>query len=187
MGKQLWRPGNMLYPLPVVMISVADKEGNSNIITVAWAGTVCSDPAMVSISVRPERHSHKMLLESSEFVINLTTRELAYATDYCGVKSGRDVDKFKEMNLTPIPASVVKAPMIAESPVNIECKVTEVKSLGSHDMFLAEVVAVHADEKYMDEKNKFHLEKADPIVYSHGTYFTCGEQIGTFGYSVKKK
>lgn len=187
MGKQLWRPGNMLYPLPVVMISVADKEGNSNIITVAWAGTVCSDPAMVSISVRPERHSHKMLLESGEFVINLTTRELAYATDYCGVKSGRDVDKFKEMNLTPIPASVVKAPMIAESPVNIECKVTEVKALGSHDMFLAEVVAVHADEKYMDEKNKFHLEKADPIVYSHGTYFTCGEQIGTFGYSVKKK
>lgn len=187
MGKQLWRPGNMLYPLPVVMISVADKAGNYNIITVAWAGTVCSDPAMVSISVRPERHSHKMLLESGEFVINLTTRELAYATDYCGVKSGRDVDKFKEMNLTPIPASVVKAPMIEESPVNIECRVTEVKKLGSHDMFLAEVVAVHADEKYMDEKNKFHLEKADPIVYSHGTYFTCGEQIGTFGYSVKKK
>lgn len=187
MGKQLWRPGNMLYPLPVVMISVADKEGNSNIITVAWAGTICSDPAMVSISVRPERHSHKMLMESGEFVINLTTKDLAYATDYCGVKSGRDVDKFKEMKLTPIPASVVKAPMIEESPVNIECKVTEVKKLGTHDMFMAEVVAVHADEKYMDEKNKFHLEKAEPIVYSHGTYFTCGEQIGTFGYSVKKK
>lgn len=177
----------MLYPLPVVMISVADKEGKPNIVTVAWAGTICSDPAMVSISVRPERYSHKLLMETGEFVINLTTRELAYATDYCGVKSGRDVDKFKEMNLTPIPASVVKAPMIAESPVNIECKVTEVKSLGSHDMFLAEVVAVHADEKYMDEKNKFHLEDADPIVYSHGTYFTCGEAIGTFGYSVKKK
>ncbi len=187
MGKQVWRPGNMLYPLPVVMITVSDKEGNSNIITVAWAGTICSDPAMVSISVRPERYSHKMLLESGEFVINLTTKDLAYATDYCGVKSGRDVDKFKEMNLTPIPASVVKAPMIEESPVNIECKVTEVKHLGTHDMFMAEVVAVHADEKYMDEKNKFHLEKADPIVYSHGTYFTCGEQIGTFGYSVKKK
>ncbi len=186
MGKQLWRPGNMLYPLPVVMISVADKEGNSNIITVAWAGTICSDPAMVSISVRPERHSHKMLMESGEFVINLTTRELAYATDYCGVKSGRDVDKFREMKLTPIPASVVMAPMIEESPVNIECRVTEVKKLGTHDMFMAEVVAVHADEKYMDEKNKFHLELADPIVYSHGTYFTCGEQIGTFGYSVKK-
>lgn len=187
MGKQLWRPGNMLYPLPVVMITVADKEGNSNIITVAWAGTICSDPAMVSISVRPERHSHKMLMESGEFVINLTTKDLAYATDYCGVKSGRDVDKFKEMKLTAIPASIVKAPMIEESPVNIECKVTEVKRLGTHDMFMAEVVAVHADEKYMDEKNKFHLEKADPIVYSHGTYFTCGEQIGTFGYSVKKK
>lgn len=187
MGKQLWRPGNMLYPLPVVMISLADKEGNSNIITVAWAGTICSDPAMVSISVRPERYSHKMLMESGEFVINLTTKDLAYATDYCGVKSGRDVDKFKEMKLTPIPASIVKAPMIEESPVNIECKVTEVKKLGTHDMFMAEVVAVHADEKYMDEKNKFHLEKAEPIVYSHGTYFTCGEQIGTFGYSVKKK
>ena len=187
MGKQLWRPGNMLYPLPVVMISVADKAGNANIITVAWAGTICSDPAMVSISVRPERYSHKMLVESGEFVINLTTKDLAYATDYCGVKSGRDVDKFKEMKLTPIPASFVKAPMIEESPVNIECKVTEVKKLGTHDMFMAEVVAVHADEKYMDEKNKFHLEKAEPIVYSHGTYFTCGEQIGTFGYSVKKK
>jgi len=187
MGKQLWRPGNMLYPLPVVMISVADKAGNANIITVAWAGTICSDPAMVSISVRPERYSHKMLVESGEFVINLTTKDLAYATDYCGVKSGRDVDKFKEMKLTPIPASVVKAPMIEESPVNIECKVTEVKKLGTHDMFMAEVVAVHVDEKYMDEKNKFHLEKAEPIVYSHGTYFTCGEQIGTFGYSVKKK
>lgn len=187
MGKQIWRPGNMLYPLPVVMITVSDKEGNSNIITVAWAGTICSDPAMVSISVRPERHSHKMLLESGEFVINLTTKDLAYATDYCGVKSGRDVDKFKEMNLTPIPASVVKAPMIEESPVNIECKITEVKQLGTHDMFMAEVVAVHADEKYMDENNKFHLEKAEPIVYSHGTYFTCGEPIGTFGYSVKKK
>lgn len=177
----------MLYPLPVVMITVADKEGNANIITVAWAGTICSDPAMVSISVRPERYSHKMLMETGEFVINLTTRDLAFATDYCGVKSGRDVDKFKEMNLTPLPASIVKAPLIEESPVNIECKVTEVKQLGTHDMFMAEVVAVHADEKYMDEKNKFHLEKADPIVYSHGTYFTCGEMIGTFGYSVKKK
>ncbi|MBQ7956069.1 MAG: flavin reductase family protein [Lachnospiraceae bacterium] len=187
MGKQIWRPGNMLYPLPVVMITVADKEGNANIITVAWAGTICSDPAMVSISVRPERYSHKMLMETGEFVINLTTRDLAFATDYCGVKSGRDVDKFKEMNLTPLPASIVKAPLIEESPVNIECKVTEVKQLGTHDMFMAEVVAVHADEKYMDEKNKFHLEKADPIVYSHGTYFTCGEMIGTFGYSVKKK
>lgn len=187
MAKQLWKPGNMLYPLPVVMISVAGADGEKNIITIAWAGTICSDPAMVSISVRPERHSHKLLMETGEFVINLTTKELVYETDYCGVKSGRDVDKFKEMKLTPIPASVVRAPMIEESPVNIECKVTEVKKLGTHDMFMAEVVAVHADEKYMDENNKFHLDRAEPIVYSHGTYFTCGEKLGTFGYSVKKK
>lgn len=187
MGKQIWRPGNMLYPLPVVMVSVTGADGKRNIVTVAWAGTICSDPAMVSISVRPERYSHKMLMETGEFVINLTTKELAFATDYCGVKSGRDVDKFKEMHLTALPASQVKAPLIAESPVNIECRVTEVKPLGTHDMFLAKVLAVHADEKYMDEKQKFHLEWADPIVYSHGTYFTCGEQIGTFGYSVRKK
>lgn len=177
----------MLYPLPVVMVSVADKDGNANIVTVAWAGTICSDPAMVSISVRPERYSHKMLMETGEFVINLTTKDLAFATDYCGVKSGRDIDKFKEMKLTPVPATQVVAPLIAQSPVNIECRVTEVKKLGSHDMFMAEVVAVHADEKYMDEKGKFHLEWAEPIVYSHGTYFSCGEQLGTFGYSVKKK
>ena len=151
MAKQIWRPGNMLYPLPVVMVSVADKAGNANIITVAWAGTICSDPAMVSISVRPERHSHQMLMESGEFVINLTTKELAYATDYCGVKSGRDVDKFKMMNLTPLPGTVVKAPRIAESPVSIECVVKERKELGSHDMFIAEVVAVSVDDEYMDE------------------------------------
>lgn len=178
----------MLYPLPVVMVSVADREGANNIITVAWTGTVCSDPAMVSISVRPERHSYGILKETREFVINLTTRELVYATDYCGVKSGRDTDKFAEMKLTPLAAThVVKAPLIAESPVNIECCVTEIKPLGSHDLFLAEVLAVHADEEYMDEKGKFHLEWADPVVYSHGTYFTCGEQLGTFGYSVRKK
>lgn len=187
MGKEIWKPGNMLYPLPVVMVSMADKDGNNNIITIAWAGTVCTNPPMVSISVRPERYSYPILKETREFVINLTTKELAFATDYCGVKSGRDVDKFKEMHLTPIPASQVKAPMIAESPVNIECRVREVIPLGSHDMFLADVVAVHADEKYMDEKRKFHLEKAEPIVYSHGSYLSCGEQLGTFGYSVKKK
>ena len=177
----------MLYPLPVVMVTVADKSGRPNIITLAWVGTVCSDPAMVSISVRPERYSYPILRETGEFVINLTTKELAYATDYCGVRSGRDVDKFREMNLTAVPASIVKAPLIEESPVNIECRVTEVKELGSHHMFLAEVVAVHADENYMDEKHKFHFEKAEPIVYSHGTYFACGEALGTFGYSVKKK
>lgn len=147
MGKQLWKPGNMLYPLPVVMVSLADRDGRPNIITLAWVGTVCTNPPMVSISVRPERYSYPILKETGEFVINLTTKELAFATDYCGVKSGRDVDKFKEMGLTPIPASEVKAPMIKESPVNIECKVRQILPLGSHDMFLADVVAVHADEK----------------------------------------
>ncbi len=187
MGKQLWKPGNMLYPLPAVMVSVAGLDGEKNIITIGWTGTICSDPPMVSISVRPERYSYQMLKDTGEFVINLTTKELAFATDYCGVKSGRDVDKFKEMNLTALPGKVVKAPLIGESPVNIECQVTEVKHLGTHDMFLAKVVAVHADEKYMDENNRFHLEKAEPIVYSHGSYLTTGEVLGTFGYSVKKK
>ena len=187
MSKQIWKPGNMLYPLPVVMVSVADKEGKQNIITIAWTGTICSDPPMVSISVRTERYSYHMIKETGEFVINLTTKELAFATDYCGVKSGRDVDKFAAMQLTPVRGEKVKAPLIAESPVNLECKVTEVKHLGTHDMFMAEVVCVHADEKYMDEQNRFHLEMADPIVYSHGTYMTTGEKIGTFGYSVRKK
>ena len=187
MAKELWKPGNMLYPLPVVMVSLADRDGRPNIITLAWVGTVCTNPPMVSISVRPERYSYPILKETGEFVINLTTKELAFATDYCGVKSGREVDKFKEMGLTPIPADEVKAPMIQESPVNIECKVRQILPLGSHDMFLADVVAVHADVKYMDEKHKFHLEKADPIIYSHGSYFGCGELLGTFGYSVKKR
>ena len=187
MSKQSWKPGNMLYPLPVVLVSVADTEGKQNVFTVAWTGTICSDPPMVSISVRPERYSYDMINETGEFVINLTTEALAYATDYCGVKSGRNVDKFKEMKLTPLPAEKVKAPLIAESPVNIECKVVERKDLGVHHMFLAEVVAVHADEAYMDEKQKFDLSKAKPIVYSHGTYYTMGEPLGTFGYSVKKK
>lgn len=187
MGKQLWKPGNMLYPLPVVMVSVAGLRGEKNIITIAWAGTVCSDPPMVSISVRPERYSYGLLRETGEFVINLTTKELVYATDYCGVKSGRDVDKFAEMHLTPLPGKVVKAPLIAESPINLECRVIRVEPLGTHDMFLAEVVAVHADEKYMDSNNKFHLEKAEPIVYSHGAYLATGETLGTFGYSIRKK
>lgn len=187
MSKELWKPGNMLYPLPVVMVSLRGKDGAYNILTVAWAGTVCSDPPMVSISVRPQRFSHRMLLDTGEFVINLTTRELTFATDYCGVRSGREVDKFKEMNLTPVPGAVVRAPMIAESPVNIECKVKKVIPLGTHDMFLAEVVAVHADDRYMDENHKFHLEKAEPVVYSHGSYFTTGREVGSFGYSVKRK
>lgn len=187
MAKELWKPGNMLYPLPVVMVSLADRNGRNNIITIAWAGTVCTNPPMVSISVRPERYSGSILKETGEFVINLTTRELAFATDYCGVKSGRDTDKFRDMGLTPLPGEKVKAPLIGESPVNLECVVRQVMPLGSHDMYLAEVVAVHADEKYMDENHKFHLDMAEPIVYSHGAYLVCGEQIGSFGYSVRKK
>ena len=186
MGKEIWKPGNMLYPLPVVMASMADRDGKPNIITLAWVGTICSTPPMVSVSVRPERYSYPILKETGEFVINLTTKDLVFATDYCGVKSGKDVDKFKEMHLTAVAADKIKAPMIGESPVNLECRVTQVIPLGSHDMFLAEVVAVHADERYMDEKHRFHLEKAEPVVYSHGTYFTCGEALGTFGYSVRK-
>lgn len=186
MSKQSWKPGNMLYPLPAVLISAASREGEQNLFTVAWTGTICSDPPMVSISVRPERHSYSMIRETGEFVINLTTEELAFATDYCGVKSGRDTDKWKDMHLTPVPGKEVKAPLVKESPVNIECRVTEIKELGTHHMFLAEVVAVHADEAYMDEKGRFDLAKAKPIVYSHGTYYTMGNPLGTFGYSVRK-
>lgn len=187
MAKQRWKPGNMLYPLPVVLISVADKKGNQNVFTVAWAGTICSDPPMVSISVRPERYSYDMIKETGEFVINLTTKDLVFATDYCGVRSGRNEDKFKEMNLTPVAAREVSAPLIEESPVNIECRVTEIKELGTHHMFIAEVVAVHADDKYMDETGKFSFSKAEPIVYSHGEYYSMGEKLGKFGYSVKKQ
>ena len=187
MSKQSWKPGNMLYPLPVVMVSCNRKGEKPNIVTVAWTGTICSDPAMVSISVRPERYSHDIIEETGEFVINLVTKDLTYATDYCGVRSGRDVDKFKEMNLTPLPSKMIDAVGIEESPLNIECKVVEVKKLGSHDMFIAEVVNVTVDDRYMDENNKFNLNDSDLVAYSHGEYFTLGEKIGTFGYSVRKK
>ena len=186
MAKQIWKPGNMLYPLPAVMVSVADKKGNPNIITVAWAGTVCTNPPMVSISVRPERYSYHMIDETGEFVINLTTEKLAYATDYCGVRSGKDVDKFKELHLTPEKAEHVSAPLIGESPVNIECRVVKKETPGSHHIFLAEVKAVHVDDAYMDQKGRFALEKTDPIVYVHGQYYSLGKLLGTFGYSVKK-
>lgn len=177
----------MLYPLPVVMVSCRDGEGKPNIITIAWTGTVCSDPPMVSISVRKERHSYDIIKKSGEFVINLTTEALVKETDYCGVRSGSKVDKFAETGLTAVPGTKVNAPLIAEAPVNLECRVTEVKELGSHDMFLAEVVAVHADEAYMDEQGRFDLSLAKPIVYSHGTYYCLGKPLGTFGYSVKKQ
>lgn len=187
MSKQTWKAGNMVYPLPAVMVSVSDLDGNDNIITVAWTGTICTNPAMLYISVRPERYSYRMLRESGEFVVNLTTEQLAYATDYCGVKSGRDVDKFAELHLTKEQAEHVKAPMIGESPVNIECRIIRVEELGSHHMFLAEVLAVHVDEAYMDDRGKFELANAKPIVYSHGEYFSLGNELGRFGFSVRKK
>lgn len=185
--KQEWKPGNMIYPVPAVMVTAADKAGRDNIITVAWTGTICTNPPMAYISIRPERYSYHMIKETGEFVINLTTRKLAYATDFCGVKSGRDTDKFRELKLTRQKASKVHVPLIGESPVNIECRVTECRELGSHHMFLAEVAAVHVDEAYLSETGKFQLEQAEPIVYSHGTYFDLKHPLGTFGYSVKKK
>lgn len=187
MAKVTWKPGNMLYPLPAVLVSCADKTGKDNILTVAWTGTICSDPPMLSISVRPERYSNRMIEETGEFVVNLTTEKLVWATDFCGVRSGRDIDKWKETGLTREKADVVGAPLIRESPVNIECVVTEYKKLGSHVLYQAKVVAVHADGSYLDGKNKFCLEDADPIVYSHGSYYSLGKKLGTFGYSVKKK
>ncbi len=188
MSKVDWKPGNMVYPLPAVMVSVGNSPENYNIITIAWTGTICSDPPMCYISVRKGRHSYKALKETGEFVINLTTKDLAYATDWCGVRSGRQYDKFKEMNLTPGKASVVKAPIIEESPINIECKVKQVIPLGTHDMFMAEVVNVKASEEYIDSTTgAFSLNKAKPICYSHGNYYEVGKKIGKFGYAVEKK
>ena len=187
MAKVLWKPGNMLYPVPAVMVTCARPGEKPNILTIAWTGTICSEPAMVSISVRPELYSYDIIMDTKEFVINLTTEKLTYAADYCGVRSGKDVDKFKECGLTPSPSSIVKAPGITESPINIECKVTEVKPLGSHTMFMAEVVGIDADSGYIDESGKFDLNRAGIMAYSHGEYFGLGKYLGKFGYSVKKK
>ena len=187
MGKQSWKAGNMLNPVPAVMVSVADRENRPNIITVAWAGTVCTNPPMVSISVRPSRHSYHIIEETGEFVINLTTAELVKACDYCGVVSGRDVDKFAKTGLTPMPVEHVHAPAIAESPVNIACRVVESRPLGSHTMFLAEVLGVTVDDAYLDESDRLHINDAGLVMYSHGEYFSLGERLGKFGYSVQKK
>ena len=187
MGKQHWKAGNMGYPVPAVMVSCQRPGERPNIITVAWCGTVCTAPAMLSISVRPERYSYDIIRESGAFVVNLVTKDLAFATDYCGVRSGRDVDKFREMKLTELPSQHIGAPGIAECPVNIECRVKEVLELGSHHMFVAEVLGVTIDEKYMDEKGKFHLNRSGRIAYSHGEYFELGKKGGKFGYSVQKK
>ena len=218
MAKQNWKPGNMLYPVPAVMVTTGDGNGiddiitiawtgtiNSdppipavmvscqrpgekpNIVTIAWAGTICSDPAMVSISVRPERYSYDIIKETGEFTINLVTEKLAFATDYCGVKSGRDVDKFKEMNLHACDGVNVSCPAIEESPVNVECKVKQVVELGSHHMFIAEVVGVQISDEYMDKTGKFNLNSTGLVAYSHGEYFALGDKLGKFGYSVRKK
>lgn len=186
MPKRELKKGTMIYPLPAVMVSCGDKPENYNIITIAWTGTICSEPPMCYISVRKNRHSHKIIKESGEFVINLTNTKLAYATDWCGVKSGKDFDKFKEMKLTPGKAKVVNCPIIEESPLNIECKVTQIIELGSHDMFMAEVVAVNADESHFDkDTDAFQLANAGMMTYMHGKYYSIGKKIGKFGYSVQ--
>ena len=186
MSKVTWKPGTFLYPLPVVMVSCGTME-ESNIITVAWTGIINTDPAMVYISVRPTRHSYNIIKESGEFVINLTTKDLTYATDWCGVKTGAQVDKFKEMHLTKEKAKFVKCPMIKESPVSVECKVKEIKELGSHHMIIADVLSIDADKKYIDENGAFDISKCSLIAYSNGGYYSLGKKIGKFGFSVAKK
>lgn len=187
MKRQNWRPGNMLYPVPAVMVACQRPGERPNIITIAWAGTVCSSPAMVSISIRKERHSYDIIKETGEFTINLVTADLTEATDYCGVRTGRQVDKFKEKGLTPYPSTQIAAPGIAECPVIIECRLQQIIALGSHDMFVAEVVNVSVDERHMNEAGKLELNKLGLVAYSHGEYFALGEKIGKFGYSVQKK
>lgn len=188
MPKVSWKPGTMIYPLPAVMVSCGNEQTKYNIITIAWTGTICTDPAMCYISIRPERHSYNIIKETGNFVINLTTRKLAFATDWCGVKSGKEFDKFKEMKLTPGKAQKISSPIIQESPINIECVVKEIKALGTHDMFISEVVAINADEKFFNKENDaFDLSKAGPICYSHGKYFAVDGLIGKFGFSVEKK
>ena len=186
MSKVMWKPGTFLYPLPAVMVSCGTME-KSNIITVAWTGILNTNPAKVYISVRPTRYSYNLIKENREFVINLTNKQLAKATDWCGVKTGEKVDKFKEMKLHKEKANFVKCPMIKESPVSVECRVTEIKELGSHHMFVADVLSINADEKYIDEKGAFDISKCDLIAYSNGHYYSLGKKIGKFGYSVQKR
>ena len=186
MGKITWKPGTFVYPIPAVMVSCGTME-KSNIITVAWTGIINTNPAMVYISVRPTRYSYKLIKDQWEFVINLTTKNLVKATDWCGVKTGAKVDKFKEMKLHKEKANFVKCPMIKESPVSVECKVKEIKELGSHTMFIAEVVAINVDEKYIDNKGAFDITKCDLMAYANGNYLAMGKKLGKFGFSVKKK
>ena len=186
--KQDWKPGTMIYPLPAVLVSCGSKPEEYNLITVAWTGTICTNPPMCYISIRPERHSYDIIKRNMEFVINLTTTDMAFATDWCGVRSGKNFNKFKEMKLTPGKCTVVNAPLVEESPVCIECRVKEIVSLGSHDMFIAEVVNVRADDKYLNkETGKLELAEAGPLVYVHGGYFGIDKKICKFGWSVEKK
>ncbi len=187
MTKVIWKPGTVIYPLPVVMVSCGEKREEYNIITVAWTGTICTEPAMTYVSIRKERFSHDIIKRTGSFVINLITKDLVFATDFCGVKSGRKVDKFAELDLTPVPSETVAAPLIKECPVNIECSVVEIKELGSHDMFLAKVTRVNADKKYINKKGAFQFHKIEPVSYAHGKYYVLGYEVGSFGYSVNKK
>ena len=187
MAKITWRPGNMLYPLPAVLVTSKSAEGAADVCTVAWAGTVCSDPVMVSISLRPSRKSYVNIRETGAFVVNITTEELAHATDFCGVRSGRDLDKFRAEGLLTEPAEKIDCPMLTASPVNLECRVREELALGSHTLFIGEVLAVHVDESYLDEKGRFDFAACRPLVYCHGEYRAIGRKLGSFGYSVRKK
>jgi flavin reductase (DIM6/NTAB) family NADH-FMN oxidoreductase RutF len=188
MTKLHWKAGTMIYPVPAVLVSCGNEQTGFNIITIAWTGTLCTTPPLCYISVRPERFSYGLIKKTCEYVINLTTRKLAYATDWCGVQSGRDVDKFKEMQLTPTKAQIVRAPLIAESPLNIECRIRDIVPLGSHDMFISEVLAINAEASLVHpHTGAFQLSHADPICYAHGRYFALGRLLGTFGYSVRKR
>ena len=188
MSKQSWKPGTLIYPLPAVLVTTGATPEEYNMLTIAWTGTICTDPPMCYISVRKERHSYNIIRRTGEFCINLTTEDMAHATDWCGVRSGRNEDKWKATGLTPMTNPHVSAPIIAESPLSICCRVREVKELGSHDMFIADVVGVEADDRFIDpETGKFSLDKANPIVYSHGEYYSLGKLIGHFGWSVRKK
>lgn len=187
MSKLMWKPGTMLYPVPAVMVSCQSIEGIKNIVTIAWTGIICSDPAMLYISVRPERHSYNIIKETREFVVNMPNRKLAFATDFCGVKSGRDIDKFEHLKLTPGQSNLVTAPYIDECPISLECKVTDIIRLGTHDMFISEILCVNVDESLLDSKGKLNLNKAELICYTHGEYRTLADSLGQFGYSVRKK
>jgi flavin reductase (DIM6/NTAB) family NADH-FMN oxidoreductase RutF len=183
----MWKPGTMLYPVPSVMVSCRNKQGENNIITIAWTGIICSDPAMLYVSIRPERHSYNMIKETGEFVVNVPNSKLAFAADFCGVKSGKEINKFEHLKLTPAQSNLVAAPYIDEAPLNLECKVKDIIKLGTHDMFIAEIMCVNVDDSLLDSNGKLHLNKADLICYTHGEYRTLADSLGTFGYSVKKK